>query len=62
MIISELRKQEKKKLKKEKPKVPTAAQVEGNPVVYGLADQDMTDSTGEEESLKQTVKVRFSVL
>ena len=56
-LISELKRQEKKKHKQEKPKGPTADLVEGTPVIYGLSDQKATDSAEEEESLKQTVKV-----
>ena len=57
--LSELRKQEKKKHKQEKPIVQTADLVEQTPVVYGLANQKSGDGGDDEDSLKQTVKVRM---
>ena len=56
-FISELKRQEKKKHKQEKPKGPTADLVKGTPVIYGLTDQKDRDDTEEEDNLKQTVKV-----
>ena len=61
VTFPELKRQEKKKHKQERPKGPTADLVEGTPVIYGLTDQKATDSTEEEDSLRQTVKVQDSV-